>query len=264
MHRSPRVLLLIGLALAALGAAACGDADGLPDAGALDLARLDAGVDPGLDGGPNDLGSATAVTVRGKVETWSNLGPPLGPIVGATVCLVQPSGPCVNSDAAGDYVLDDVPAQSEVLLEYAAPGYPTMIVPLETRAASGTLDLGFYDDATFEAWRVQAQVAADPGRGMVLLQVAAAEVTATLDPPSGTRSYRTLNGQVDPNLARSEGDGWALFFGVAPGTYQVRADHATRLCRRGRVGWPEADEETARLVVRANQVTRVTLACRVR
>lgn len=257
-------LILATLALGPFCTAACGEADELvPDAGTPDLGLGDAGLlDAGVDGGAADSGTAATVTVRGKVETWLNLGPPAGPLAGATVCLLQPAGPCVSSDASGDYLLEGVPAQSEVLLEYAAAGYPTMIVPLETRAASGTLDLGLYDDGTFTAWREQASVPADPSRGIVLLQVAASEVTATLEPASGTRSYRTLNGEVDPNLSRSEGDGWAVFFGVEPGTYRVRADHATRLCRRGRVGWPEADEETARAVVQAGRVTRLTLACR--
>ncbi len=265
MCRPLRPLILLTMALTPLGATACGEADGLlPDAGTPDLGLGDAGLtDPGLDGGAADSGTPTTVTVRGKVETWLSLGPPAGPIAGATVCLVQPTGPCVSSDASGDYVLDGVPAQSEVLLEYAAVGYPTMIVPLETRAANGTLDLGLYDDPTYAAWHGQAGVPANPNRGIVLLQLAAPEVTATLEPSSGTRTYRTFNGEVDPGLSRSEGDGWAVFFGVEPGTYRVRADHATRLCRRGRVGWPEADEETSRAVVQAGRVTRLTLACRV-
>jgi hypothetical protein len=263
MRRDLSLSFLLGLAVTTLGSAACGEAEGLEDAGTSDLGLADSGVDPGSDGGPADSGSAATVTVRGKVETWLSLGAPSGPIAGATICLRQPDGPCVNSDAAGDYVLDGVPAQSEVLLEYAAAGYPTMIVPLETRAASGTLDLGLYDDGTFAAWHGQAGVPADPGRGIVLLQLAAPDVTATLNPMSGTRTYRTLNGEVDPALSRSEGDGWAVFFGVEPGTYRVNADHATRLCRRGRVGWPDADEETARVVVQGDRITRVTLACRV-
>lgn len=238
-------------------ALACAETEGL----GLDGGWADAGL---VDGGSiADAGPIEVVRLRGNLATTNEQAVMTTPLPGATVCQTHPiEGPCAISEANGAYELEVV-ADAEVLLEIAAPELPNYLLPLRTGAVDGNLNVPLLPLGVVADWGALTGGSLDPRRGILIVQVAAPDVTVTLSPDDArVRAYTDAAGGVpNPGLPRSSPHGFAIFLDVPPGEHTVRVEHPTRSCRRG-LGWPGPSDNLAGGPIRAGQVTRLTIACR--
>lgn len=243
--------------ISSLGGLACAETEGL----GLDGGWGDAGF---LDGGfAADAGPVDFVPLRGNLATTNEQAVMTTPLPGATICQTYPvEGPCVITEANGAYELEVV-ADAEVLLEVGAPRHPNYLLPLRTSAVDGNLSVPLLPLEVVADWGALTGGSLDPGRGILIVQVAAPDVTVTLSPDDArVRAYTdAAGGAPNPGLPRSSPHGFAIFLDIPPGEHEVRVEHPTRSCRRG-LGWAGAAENFARGPIRAGQVTRLTVACR--
>jgi hypothetical protein len=193
------------------------------------------------------------------------------PLVGLEVCVAdQPDFPCARTGQDGK-VRAPVPANTEVMLQCAAPLHITTYMTLLTPDAD--FDVGVFrllEQSTADLFVATAGAPRDPTRGVLLVNVyddfvkrteRVAGGTAALESAAGIGPVYGANGALPSSkLSAMSSGGPAGFYDLSPGDYTVTLSHPERSCTRG-FGWPTAAETTIRTRVFAQGMSTVTWVC---
>jgi hypothetical protein len=209
---------------------------------------------PPPDGNPPDAAraadapapDASAVSETGAVrELGSGSGSAAAgaPIAGAMVCLpTSPGAACASSSADGSYTLrvPGLPANAQAAVSAVAAGHFGTVVSQQEYADATTwpaeLVLRTTDDGT--ALLAGAGLSVTPGSGYAIVTVydvgsggALAGAALQMSPaPAGGPIYAGADGAFDPALTKTTSSGLALFAGIPPGEFTVRASGGRLEC----------------------------------
>lgn len=161
-----------------------------------------------------------------------------GPVEGMKVCVLEDeSNPCAMTDADGRFTIAGLPAMSDVTLSFEKQGYLPTLLPVETGSTdmdgsvAGSLTI---PGATLDPSSVP--VAVDSSKGIVATFAVTTSGTGaigarpTLTPESGNGPYFVTAQNVLDVSADSFVDKTAIYFNVAPGTYEVAFDEPQHDC----------------------------------
>ncbi|MFT7579069.1 MAG: hypothetical protein ACI9MR_000731 [Myxococcota bacterium] len=222
-----------------------------------------------------------AVRVSGSVGEFSP-GNGLVGLADATVCVYDRRDlACTSTDSEGAYVLDHVPADSEVLLEFTKDAFVPQIGPITTAKADigpvdirlaanslaeiffgilgGEFPLGATGGVTFGTYDMEQGGGLEPDSG-------APGYVVTYAPESGTDVTYVSDGEIpEAGLTETQLPGWGAFTNVTAGEVTVTFDRADGSCPtvRNGYGWASRQDGTSLTVpIIAGYLTSAALLCR--
>jgi hypothetical protein len=190
------------------------------------------------------------------------------------ICVDQhPEIACATSDSQGAFSLS-VPANAEVAVTLAKPGYAGIVVPLVTSTQdqeeweiglpTSSSTAGFYSGFTGATYP-------DTTRGFLSVyvtqgtssQTGRANVVPSMSPSSGEGPIYagTSLTMADPTLQATSSVGNARFANVSPGIVEVTLGPSTLTCTANFGGWSAPDANAVRVPIVAGFETHVGLAC---
>jgi len=253
-------------------ASACGDDDG--DAGAD--ASTDAGNNASVDGSTTDGGTTTGMDgslaaglrIRGvALEFAANMIGSEDALADAEVCVsYDDNEDCVNSDADGNFVLEGVPNEAEVLITIDKPGYlgvaRSLLTSNRDMGIGGTRVMATDDYESL--YEQPGGYTTDPDKALLVFGIAPNRdgTRVELSPASGEGPfYLDENEQLDLN--RNSLVLWGFQANVDPGEYTVEISHPDAECAylpTADSGWPVDGSDTAsRVMAPAGYMTWIVL-----
>ena len=204
------------------------------------------------------------VTVSGPVKDLGDNGP----LAGVAVCL-QGRDQCTQTDADGRYRLEDVPANSDLVLLLQADAYAWGLVPLSVASSDhevAPVSLG----STLLMELQSGLIGADsiPGRGQLVFGVSngiagdginVPEITAALEPPSGDGPfYTTPAGLPNAQLRATSVNGSGVMVNLEPGRFTLNLSGLPNGCTMV-LGWGEPQAIEFDILV--DRVTYIRIEC---
>jgi hypothetical protein len=195
--------------------------------------------------GPSMFGQVAAVTL----DASAPLLPKDCGLRGVRIC-VRGSQTCTETDAAGQFVLAGLETGTDAIVTFEQPGHR----PALRLAQVGTIpiDVGvvrLLEDASSERLLASVGRERDDTTGVVIgIALAPGEGIGSIVLPAGVtialmpgehRAYYVKgeeqpgglsSGGIDREAMHTRPGGWALFFGVPPGSYSMRFERAGAPC----------------------------------
>lgn len=200
-------------------------------------------------------------------------------IPGATICLAD-SSICTESDAAGQFVLQDLPdnTPAEITIEK-----PSFLASLRL-ATLGSSPINLYEtllrkEGSGTATLAGAGVAVNPALGSLVATaltageaiggiVLAGHATMALEPDNARALYSIGKSEpsglssavVDPSLTETREGGWGLFVNLTAGEYGVRIERNGAQCASFVPGYSLGTDTQGNLAVRVREGFTTTAA----
>jgi len=186
------------------------------------------------------------------------------------ICVDQhPEIACETTDSAGAFTMM-VPANAEIAVTLAKPGYAGIVVPIVTSTLDETQwEIGLPTSSSTASF--YGATYPDSAHGFLSLytnpaanaQEGEAGVVPSMSPSSGEGPlYAGTSLQTpDPTLQATSSVGNARFAGVAPGTVELTLGPSTLTCTPTFGGWSAPVANAARVPILAGFETHVGFSC---
>ena len=221
--------------------------------------------------GCSDVTTPTTAPLNVTVSCSGPLdGAPEGrrPLEGVRLCEGDTDN-CDVSDARGEATIE-LPIGKEVFYTLEKEGRYSNLYPYVMPKSGATVSWCIGDVAAYAEFReMMGLTYPRRGTGDILIQMTPRIAGATFNLVGGTgteiRCYYPDGGQwVEGEfcyLEATDSNGTGDFFEVAPGTYLIEFGGTASRCVPNRAGWPSEFENTARVLVRENHYTLLTVTC---
>lgn len=192
------------------------------------------------------------------------------PVAGVEVCIVSPTGiPCVTTDAAGHYVLENLPATTDVQATVEKDGYFSVFASFTTRTSDFTIDAAILQTDLVVPVFAGAGITLDLAKGAILVRAydpaqgltsTVVGITGEISPDQGDGPVYNDEALFGQDTATTESGTWAVV-NLDAGTYQVKSSGAGRTCP-GTFHWDGSNgADWIETPVRAGFVTYVYVDC---
>jgi len=230
------------------------------------------GGSAGATGGSAGAGASGGQTVS-YVGTLTGLLPPeppgkpdyqpLGPLVGAKVCLHGDATKCATTDSAGKVTVPGIPALSNIGIVVTHADYGRTLLQYTTDGWDEVHAPGLLASAGVGQWESDAGCGSPGAAGTGLLYIGLPAGAAASVTPATKVVYFGSDGVLDPKLtavaASNTKFGGAVLCDLAPGKYTVDVTGTSGLCSMIE-GWPSPGHSLEALV-EADTVTYTNWQC---
>jgi hypothetical protein len=202
------------------------------------------------------------VTYSGTI-TQAVLG---SPVAGAEVCIADPPGECVSSDASGAYSISNVPKNTQVEFQVKAPGFINALGVFDVKDVDrNDINAALLDEQIAVGLFEDAGITYDPTQGAIVAAVSdpavmhgASGYSFTLTPSAGEGPYYTSPTAVLPSATATTDAGGVGFINLPAGDYTVEATGpgactSNAIVANGPSSWPAR--------VRAGFLTYIVAEC---